>query len=64
MNLNNVHSIGVFDSGVGGAYRCPRPHGTTPFENIIYFGDTAVSPIRHQIVETITRYATQITEFS
>jgi glutamate racemase len=34
-----------------------------PFENIIYFGDTARVPYGIKSVETITRYATQITEF-
>ena len=34
-----------------------------PFENIIYFGDTARVPYGLKSVETISRYATQITEF-
>jgi len=34
-----------------------------PFENIIYFGDTARVPYGIKSVETINRYAAQITEF-
>jgi glutamate racemase len=34
-----------------------------PFENIIYFGDTARVPYGIKSVETINRYALQITEF-
>jgi glutamate racemase len=34
-----------------------------PFENIIYFGDTARVPYGIKSVETINRYARQITEF-
>jgi len=63
MNLNNVHSIGVFDSGVGGLTVVRALMERLPFENIIYFGDTARVPYGIKSVETITRYATQITEF-
>jgi glutamate racemase len=63
MNLNNVHSIGVFDSGVGGLTVVRALMELLPFENIIYFGDTARVPYGIKSVETITRYATQITEF-
>jgi glutamate racemase len=34
-----------------------------PFENIVYFGDTARVPYGIKSVETITRFATQIAEF-
>ncbi len=34
-----------------------------PFENILYFGDTARVPYGIKSVETINRYAAQITEF-
>ena len=63
MNLNNVHPIGVFDSGVGGLTVVRALMERLPFENIIYFGDTARVPYGIKSVETITRYVTQITEF-
>jgi glutamate racemase len=63
VNLHNVHSIGVFDSGVGGLTVVRALMERLPFENIIYFGDTARVPYGIKSVETITRYATQITEF-
>ena len=55
--------IGVFDSGVGGLTVVRSLMERLPFENIIYFGDTARVPYGIKSVETITRYARQITEF-
>jgi glutamate racemase len=61
-NYSN-NSIGVFDSGVGGLTVVKALIEQLPFENIIYFGDTARVPYGIKSVETITRYAKQITEF-
>jgi glutamate racemase len=63
MRNNPHHAIGVFDSGVGGLTVVRALIERVPFENIIYFGDTARVPYGIKSVETITRYATQITEF-
>jgi glutamate racemase len=57
------HSIGVFDSGIGGLTVVRALMERLPFENIIYFGDTARVPYGIKSVETINRYASQITEF-
>jgi len=56
-------AIGVFDSGIGGLTVVRALMERLPFENIIYFGDTARVPYGIKSVETINRYAAQITEF-
>lgn len=55
--------IGVFDSGIGGLTVVRALMERLPFENIIYFGDTARVPYGVKSVETIALYARQITEF-
>jgi glutamate racemase len=55
--------IGVFDSGVGGLTVVRALMERLPFENIVYFGDTARVPYGVKSVETIASYARQITEF-
>jgi glutamate racemase len=56
-------AIGVFDSGVGGLTVVRALMERLPFENIVYFGDTARVPYGTKSVENINRYACQITEF-
>jgi len=63
MQNNSNNSIGVFDSGVGGLTVVKALIEQLPFENIIYFGDTARVPYGVKSVETINRYAMQITKF-
>ena len=63
MNINTNRAIGVFDSGIGGLTVVRSLMERLPFENIIYFGDTARVPYGIKSVETINRYAAQITEF-
>ena len=63
MQVNPNNPIGVFDSGIGGLTVVRALMEGMPFENIIYFGDTARVPYGLKSVETISRYATQITEF-
>ncbi len=63
MKNNSNNAIGVFDSGVGGLTVVKALMEQLPFENIIYFGDTARVPYGVKSVETINRYAMQITEF-
>jgi glutamate racemase len=63
MTSNARQPIGVFDSGIGGLTVVRSLMERLPFENIIYFGDTARVPYGIKSVETINRYATQITEF-
>src|SRR5664279_3618453 len=63
MNTITNRPIGVFDSGIGGLTVVRALMERLPFENIIYFGDTARVPYGIKSVETISRYALQITEF-
>ena len=63
MDIKTNQAIGVFDSGIGGLTVVRALMERLPFENIIYFGDTARVPYGIKSVETINRYAAQITEF-
>ena len=63
MQANSNNAIGVFDSGVGGLTVVKALMEQLPFENIIYFGDTARVPYGVKSVETIRRYAVQIAKF-
>jgi glutamate racemase len=63
VNKITDRAIGVFDSGIGGLTVVRALIERLPFENIIYFGDTARVPYGIKSVETINRYASQITEF-
>lgn len=63
MDIKENQAIGVFDSGIGGLTVVRALMERLPFENIIYFGDTARVPYGVKSVETINHYAAQITEF-
>jgi glutamate racemase len=58
-----AHPIGVFDSGVGGLTVVRALMERLPFEDILYFGDTARVPYGVKSVQTITQYTIQITRF-
>lgn len=55
----NNEAIGVFDSGLGGLTAVRELTELLPFENIIYFGDTARIPYGTRSKETILKYAAQ-----
>ena len=57
------HPIGVFDSGVGGLTVVRALMERLPFEDIVYFGDTARVPYGVKSVDTIKHFTGQITEF-
>jgi glutamate racemase len=63
MHPSSGHPIGVFDSGIGGLTVVRALMERLPFENIIYFGDTARVPYGVKSPETITHYTTEITTF-
>ena len=63
MESDASHPIGVFDSGIGGLTVVRALMERLPFENILYFGDTARVPYGVKSAETITGYARQIAEF-
>lgn len=51
------HSIGMFDSGLGGLTVMQQLIRVLPHENVIYFGDTARLPYGAKSPETIVRYS-------
>lgn len=55
--------IGVFDSGIGGLTVVRALMERLPFEDIIYFGDTARVPYGVKSRETIQAFTRQITEY-
>lgn len=59
----NNRPIGVFDSGIGGLTVLKQLKVLLPFEDYIYFGDTARVPYGIKTKKTITKFACQIVEF-
>ena len=55
--------IGVFDSGIGGLTVVRALMERLPFEDIVYFGDTARVPYGVKSVPTIQSFTKQIVEF-
>jgi glutamate racemase len=56
-------SIGIFDSGFGGLTVMRAIRELMPFENMIYFGDTAHLPYGSKSSETILRYSLENASF-
>ncbi len=56
-------AIGVFDSGLGGLTAAKVLEETLPFENLIYFGDTANMPYGPRERDDLVRLAAWNTEF-
>lgn len=52
-----MRSIGVFDSGVGGLTVVKELVRQLPYENIVYFGDTARVPYGIKSKETVIRFS-------
>jgi glutamate racemase len=63
MSTNANSPIGVFDSGIGGLTVVRALMERLPYENIVYFGDTARVPYGVKSVETIAHFTTQIAQF-
>jgi glutamate racemase len=57
------HSIGVFDSGVGGLTVVRALRATLPGEDIIYLGDTARVPYGSKSPRTVERYSLACQQF-
>ncbi len=55
--------IGVFDSGIGGLTVLKELRKNLPYEDFIYFGDTARVPYGPKSKKTVTKYAIQIIDF-
>ena len=55
--------IGIFDSGVGGLTVLKEIERILPFENIVYFGDTARVPYGNKSKSTIIRFSRESANF-
>ena len=55
--------IGVFDSGIGGLTVLREIMEQLPYENVIYFGDTARIPYGSKSEQTVKKFAYQCASF-
>jgi len=55
--------IGIFDSGIGGLTVVKELMWLLPYEEVVYFGDTARVPYGGKSKETIIKFANQIIQF-
>ena len=60
MESSQQQAIGIFDSGVGGLTLTKTIINKLPYENIIYFGDTAHLPYGYKSATTIQKYSIRI----
>ena len=51
--IDRERPIGVFDSGIGGVSVLRELHAIAPYENIIYYGDSANAPYGEKTVEEV-----------
>lgn len=58
-----LHSIGMFDSGIGGLTVMQKVREVLPQESIVYFGDTARIPYGGKSRETLIRYSIESSIF-
>ena len=63
MKNKKMAPIGGFDSGVGGLTVAREISRQLPYENIVYFGDTARVPYGSKSQNTIIRFSEQIIRF-
>jgi glutamate racemase len=63
VQYNPQHSIGIFDSGLGGLTIAKSIIELLPQESIIYFGDTAHLPYGDKSATTIEGYSLKIADF-
>ncbi len=63
MNNPKKQPIGIFDSGIGGLTVYKEIRKNFPFEDIVYFGDTARVPYGPKSRSTIIDYSIQNTRF-
>jgi glutamate racemase len=60
--MSNARPIGVFDSGIGGLTVVQAMTHHLPYENIVYFGDTARVPYGPKSPQVVREYAAQDTD--
>lgn len=63
MQREDNRPIGVFDSGLGGLTALMCLAKLLPEERFVYFGDTARTPYGSKAVDTIQKFAVEISEF-
>lgn len=63
METYDNRPIGVFDSGLGGLTAVTYMTELLPYENFVYFGDTARTPYGSKSIETIRNFSAQISDF-
>ena len=56
-------AIGIFDSGVGGLTVAKQIFKKLPFENVVYFGDTARTPYGPRSAEIVRKFSVQNISF-
>src|SRR6058998_714656 len=61
--MDELPSIGVFDSGFGGLTVLKALLEVIPEADYLYFGDTARLPYGSKSVETVARYACEASKF-
>ncbi len=61
--MNNSSAIGIFDSGIGGLTVLKQMIRFLPYEEYIYFGDTARVPYGNKSESIVQEYARQCTKF-
>lgn len=59
----DIRPIGIFDSGLGGLTVMKEMMARLPFENMVYFGDTARIPYGTRSPEIVTKYSMQCVRF-
>ncbi len=57
--MSNKNPIGIFDSGLGGLTVFREIERALPYEDIVYFGDTARLPYGSKSKDTIMRFSTE-----
>ena len=62
-NNNSFKSIGIFDSGLGGLTVAKEIFRLLPYEDVIYFGDTARVPYGNKSKKTITKFSLENADF-
>src|SRR5688500_17726068 len=63
MSSRSSLPIGLFDSGIGGLTVAQQVMSLMPYENIVYFGDTARVPYGSKSSETVIEYSLQAQAF-
>lgn len=63
MNLIAKQPIGIMDSGIGGVSVLSALMKKLPYENVVYFGDTAHMPYGKRTLDEVRLYTSKILDF-